>query len=89
MQNLIMSYKMLIITGISNEEINALTIYIISCRNVTIFYQQELPFLFKVQEKLKEYRSSKLIFQVALSLQMTVMLWLHLVVFSEHDILHF
>ena len=33
---------MLIITGISNEKTNLLTIYGILCRNVTIFYRQEL-----------------------------------------------
>ena len=39
---LIISFKMLIITGISNETRNELTIYAILCRNVTIFYRQEL-----------------------------------------------
>ena len=32
------------------------------CRNVTKFYRQELASLFKVQEKLKACRSSKLNF---------------------------
>ena len=48
---LIISFKMLIITGITNEKTNELTIYGILCRNVTIFYGQELPSLFQVQEK--------------------------------------
>ena len=40
------SYKMLIITGISNEKTNELTIYEKLCRNFTIFYRQELASLF-------------------------------------------
>ena len=32
------------------------------CRNVTIFYRQELPASFQVQEKLKACESSKLNF---------------------------
>ena len=35
----IISYKMLIITGIFNEKTNELTIYRILCQNVTTFYQ--------------------------------------------------
>ena len=61
---------MLIITGISNEKTNELTIYGILCRKVTILYRQELASLFQVQEKLKACRSSKLNFRVAGSLQM-------------------
>ena len=41
---LIISHKVLIITGISNEKTNKLTIHGILCWNVTIFYQQELYF---------------------------------------------
>ena len=44
---------MLIVTGISNEARNALIIYEILCRNVTICYRQELVSLFQVHEKLK------------------------------------
>ena len=44
---------MLIITVISTEKSNELTIYGILCRNVTIFYRQELASLFHMQEKLK------------------------------------
>ena len=36
---MIISYKMLIITGIFNEKTNELTIYGILCQNVTTFYQ--------------------------------------------------
>ena len=56
---LIILYKMLIITWISDEKTNELTIYGISCRNVTIFNWQKLASLFQVQEKLKACRSSK------------------------------
>ena len=48
-----------IITEISKETRNELTICVILCRNVTIFYRQELAFLFEVQEKLKTCRNSK------------------------------
>ena len=71
-------YKMLIITGIFNEKANELTIYGMLCWNVTIFYWQELAYLFQVEEKLKACRDSKLNFSL-----------LHVVVFSEYDILHF
>ena len=54
---------MFIITGISNEETNKLTIYSRLCQNITIFYRQEIASLFQMQEKSK----------VAVSLQMTVM----------------
>ena len=47
------------ITGISSEKTNELTIYAILCRNVTIFYQPKLASLFKGQEKLKAFRNSK------------------------------
>ena len=50
---LIISYKMLTIIQISNETRNKLTIYSVLCRNVTIFYRQELVSLIQVQEKLK------------------------------------
>ena len=89
---LIISYKILIITGISNEKTNELTIYGILGQNVTIFYRQELASLFQVQEKLKACRNSKLNF---LSSCFTVdgshvkIVWLRVVVFSEHFILHF
>ena len=89
---LIISYKMLIITRISNEETNELTIYEILCWNVTVFYRQELVFLFQLQEKLKTCRSSKWNFSSRCFIaddSHTKIVWLHIIVFSEHDILHF
>ena len=59
---LIISYKMLIITRISNEKTNELTISEKLCWNVTVFYRQELASLFRLQEKLKACWSSKLNF---------------------------
>ena len=56
---LIISYKMLIITGIFNGRTNKLTIYAISCQKVTTFYRQELVSLSQVQEKLKACTNSK------------------------------
>ena len=50
---LIISYKMLIITEISNEKTSELNIYGVLCRNFKAFYQLELDLLFLVQEKLK------------------------------------
>ena len=83
---------MLIITGISNEKTNELTIYGILNRNVAIFYRQELASLFPVQEKLKAHRSSKLAFSgncfIADDSHVKIV-WLHVVVFSEHDNFHF
>ena len=89
---MIISYKVLIITGISNEKANELTIYGILYRNVTIFYRQELASLFQVQEKLKSCRSSELNFSSSCFIvddSYVKILWLHEAVFSEHDNLHF
>ena len=91
-RTVIFSYKMSIITGISYEKTNELTMYGILCRNVTIFYWQKLSSLFQVQEKWKPWGSSKLnisssCFVAHDSHVKTV--WLHVLVFSEHDILHF
>ena len=83
---LIISYKILIITGISNEKTNELTIYGILCWNVTIFYRQELASLFQVQEKLKACRNSKLDFSSSWFIandSHAKIVWLHVVVFSE------
>ena len=89
---LIISYKTLIITGISNEKTNELTIYRTLCWNVTKFYLKELVSLFQVQEKLKACRSSKLNFSssgfIADDSHIKIV-WLHIVVFSKHYILHF
>ena len=89
---LIVSYKMLIITRISNEKTNELTIYGLLCQNVTTFYRQELASLFQAQEKLKACRNSKLNFSSCCFIandSRVKIAWLHVVVFSEHDILHF
>ena len=53
------SFKILIITVISNETTNELTIYVKICRKVTIFYRQEIASLFEVQEKLRACRNSE------------------------------
>ena len=52
-RDLIIFYKALVITGISNKIRNKLTICAILCRNVTIFCQEELASIFQNQEKLK------------------------------------
>ena len=90
-RNLIISYKILITTGISNEKTNELTIYGILFWNVTI-NRQELASLFQVQEKLKAYKSSKLYFWSSCFIaddNCIKIVWLHLVLFSKHDILQF
>ena len=60
---LINLYKLLTITRISNEKItrtyNAKTNHGKLCRNVTVFYRQELAFLFQVQVKLKARKNAK------------------------------
>ena len=88
----IILYKILIITGTSNEKTSELTINGILCRNVAIFYRQKLASLFQVQEKLKACRSSKLNFSsicfVADDRHVKIA-WLHIVASSEHDLFHF
>ena len=89
---LLVSYNMLIITGIYNEKTNELTIYGILYLNVTIFYRQNLTSLFQVQEKLQACMNSKLNFLSSCFIvndNHLKIVWLHVVVFSEHDILHF
>ena len=64
----------------------------ISCRNVTVFYRQELASLFQVQQKLEERRSSKLNFSRSYFIandSHVKIVWLHVAVFSEHEILQF
>ena len=56
---LIVSCKILIITVISNEKPNELTIYEKLWQNVIIFYRQKLGSLFEVQEKLRASGNSK------------------------------
>ena len=89
---LIISYKMLFITGISNEKTNKLVIYGMLCWNVTIFHQQELASLFQVQEKLKASRNSKLNFSGSCFIandSHVKIVCLHVEVFDKHDVLHF
>ena len=89
---LIISCKMLIITWISNEKANELAIYGKLCRNVKIFYRQELASLFQVQEKVKACRRLKLNFLSSCFIadgSHTKIVWLNAVVFSGHDILFF
>ena len=91
-RNLIISFKILIIAGTFNEKTNQLTIYGILCWNVTIFCRQELVSLFQVQEKLRTCRSSKLNFPSSYFIadySHIKIVHLHIVVFSEHDILQF
>ena len=90
---LIVLYKMLIITGIYNEKTNEWTTYGI-CRNVTIFYRQDIlpASLFQVQEKLKTCRDPKLNFSSSCFIANdghVKIVWLHVLVFSEYDILPF
>ena len=92
MQILIILYKTIIIKRISNESKNELTIYAILCRNVPIFYRQELAFLFKVKEKLKTYRNLKWNFSSSCFIthdSHVKVLWLNVIVFTEYYILHF
>ena len=87
---LIISYKILIITVISNEKTNELTIYAILCRNVAVFYQQNLASLFQVQVKLKIRRNSKLNFLSRCFIASDSYVktqWLYVIV-SSNDILH-
>ena len=84
---LIISRKMVIITGISHEDTNALSIYAILCWNVTIFYRQELASIFQVQEILKACRKSRKNFSsscfIADDTHIKV-IWLHVEVFREY-----
>ena len=71
---------------------NELTIHGILCRKVTIFYLQQLVSLFQVQEKLKVCRYSKLNFSSSCFIvddSHVKIVWLHIVVLSEHDIWYF
>ena len=56
----------------SHETTNELAIYAIFCETATIFYRQEVAFLFSVQEKLKSCRNSNKTCEVAVRFQMTV-----------------
>ena len=57
-----------------------------------IIYRQEVASLFQVQEKLKACRRTKLNFSSSCFIaddSHVKIAWLHVVVFSEHDIFHF
>ena len=89
---LIISYKILILTGISNDTSNELNLYAILCRNVTIFYRQEVVSLFQVQGKLKAGRNSKRNFSsgcFTADISHVKIAWLQLLVFTKQDTLHF
>ena len=80
------------ITKISNKTTNELTIYATLCGNVAIFYRQELASLIQMQEKLKTCRNLKWNFSSSCFIVDDThvnVVWLHVVVFIEHDILHF
>ena len=82
---LIILYKMLIITGISTEKTNELTIYGILSQNVTLFYRQQLVSLFQVQEKSKACRISKLNFSNSCFIaddSYVNIVWQYVIVFS-------
>ena len=58
----------------------------------TIFYRQKLVSLFQVQEKLRAFRSLTLNFSSSYLIvddSHVKHVWLHVVVFSKHDILNF
>ena len=81
---------MFIITGLSNEKTNKLTIYAILCQNVTIFYGQKLDLWFRMQEKLKVCRDTKWSYSSSRFIandSYVKIVWLHAVVFNEHDVL--
>ena len=83
---------MLITTRISNEKPNALIIHGILCRNVTIFYRQQLISLFQVQKKWQggggSLKLNFLSFLIADDSHVQIV-WVHVGVFYDHDILHF
>ena len=84
---LIISYKMLTITEISSDA-NKLPIYAVLCRNVTIFYRQELLLYTGKIENVQELKVK--LFELLLTdCSHTKIIWLHVVVFKEHDLLQF
>ena len=61
---LIISHKMLIITGVSNGKTNELVIYAILCRNVAMFHRQNLD-SFKCRKNWKPAEIQNETFRVA------------------------
>ena len=89
---MIILHEMVSIAVIFSQKTNKSIIYGALCRNVATFYRQKLPFSFHLQENLKVCRSLKLDFLSKSSLADDIHVkieWLHVVAFSEHDILHF
>ena len=88
----IFSCRISVKIGIFNEKTNELITYGILCRNVTIFYYQELASLFQVQNKLNACQNSKFNFLsscfTANDNHITIV-WLHVAVSGECDILNF
>ena len=78
---------MLTITEISSDT-NKLPIYAVLCRNVTIFYRQEL-LLYLYTGKIENVQELKVkLFDLLLTdCSHTKIIWLHAVVFKEHDLL--
>ena len=57
---LIISYKMSVITGISNGTTNESTIYAILCRNITISYRQRISFVISSPGKIERVQELKI-----------------------------
>ena len=71
--------------------ISHLTIFHI-CQNVKIIYRQELASLFQMKEKSKACRNSKSNFWSCCFIaddSHVKIVWVHAVVLTEHNILHF
>ena len=56
---LIISYKILVVTEISNEKTDELTMYRMLCQNITIFYRKELVFFFQCK-KIESFHKFKI-----------------------------
>ena len=84
-------YKILNITQIYHETRNKLIIYAVLCRNVAIFYQQKLASLFQVQEKIENVQEFKVkLFEWLFTDDSQIkIIWLHVVVVTEHGLLYF
>ena len=91
-RTLIISYKMLIITGISSEKTNELTIHAILYQKVTIFCRQEQVLYIKCTKNWKRTRDSKWNFSSGCFIpddNHVKIVRLHRIVFTKHDVLHF
>ena len=75
---------------ISNKTTNELTISAVLCQNVTLFYRQGRSFFISSVEKIE--RVQKLNFSSSFFTSDCCHLkivWLHVLAFTEHDVLHF